>query len=384
MELEFDKEIDALLRRGGVAVGNSPADGHLDADEMAAFAENAMPQRARALHLAHIANCDRCRKILSNLIAVNVQAEPEGGAAVVPALVPVTDAVPWYRKLFLFPNLAYVMGGLVILFGGLIGISVFRSSTGGDAITQVTENESASGMSPPAEPQFQASSNIANTTANTVANANSAPFVPGSAANAASNAAVGAVSNPDRSIASGETKTSTSDVTAAEAPAATPMQPAAAPPPPSIADEAAKDREFAKRDEKARVVAEESEKKKEVALAQRKAENVTLDGRAVQNLPRTQAGGVAKAAPGPTRDMQQSFPNRADNTNELRSRRVGGRDFQFRNGVWYDTEYHGQETTNVRRGTDEYRKLDSVTRSIAEKLSGVVVVVSSGKAYRIQ
>ena len=46
MELEFDKEIDALLRkakRGLPAVTGAAVDRHLDADELAAFAENALP-----------------------------------------------------------------------------------------------------------------------------------------------------------------------------------------------------------------------------------------------------------------------------------------------------------------------------------------------------
>ena len=81
MELEFDKEIDALMRGKGVLVGDSPPGGpHPDADEIAAFAENALPQRARALHMAHIADCSRCRKILSNIIALNAEAEPETAA----------------------------------------------------------------------------------------------------------------------------------------------------------------------------------------------------------------------------------------------------------------------------------------------------------------
>ena len=77
MELEFDKEIDALIRGRGVSAGDSPPKGHLDADEISAFAENALPERTRTLHMAHIADCDRCRKILSNLIALNAEAEPQ-------------------------------------------------------------------------------------------------------------------------------------------------------------------------------------------------------------------------------------------------------------------------------------------------------------------
>ena len=48
MELEFDKEIDAILRKARSDVGVT-ASNHLDADMMAAFAENALPERAKLL-----------------------------------------------------------------------------------------------------------------------------------------------------------------------------------------------------------------------------------------------------------------------------------------------------------------------------------------------
>ena len=53
MELQFDKEMDAILRKArvnqGVLVGDDPPEPkkHLDADTIAAFAENAMPPKAK-------------------------------------------------------------------------------------------------------------------------------------------------------------------------------------------------------------------------------------------------------------------------------------------------------------------------------------------------
>ncbi len=66
------------------------------------------------------------------------------------------------------------------------------------------------------------------------------------------------------------------------------------------------------------------------------------------------------------------------------TRVVGGRSFNNRNGVWYDTAYHGQATSNFRRGTEEYKKLDGGLRNIANTLGGTVVIVWKQKAYRIQ
>ena len=73
MEVEFDKEIDSLLRQaareGEFAFTNpqsqiaNPQSVHLDADEISAFAENALPQKARVNAMEHLAECMRCRKI---------------------------------------------------------------------------------------------------------------------------------------------------------------------------------------------------------------------------------------------------------------------------------------------------------------------------------
>ena len=61
MELEFDKEIDTILRKArdpaGVSVTAANA-GHLDADTVAAFAENAVPPKAKLLYMEHFADCD--------------------------------------------------------------------------------------------------------------------------------------------------------------------------------------------------------------------------------------------------------------------------------------------------------------------------------------
>ena len=98
MELEFDKEIDALIRREGagrtITIGEF-AGLHPDADEIAAFVERALPANARAAMTGHFAECDPCRRILSNAIALNaeeVSTVAEGIAA------PVETAAPKRRR----------------------------------------------------------------------------------------------------------------------------------------------------------------------------------------------------------------------------------------------------------------------------------------------
>lgn len=108
MKSDFDKELDQLLRghgetsrRGGGSLashsrpadsaapssgGNghesSPADSyesaHLDADELGAYAENALPPSTRLRYASHLADCDRCRRIATSIaLAANVAGELE-------------------------------------------------------------------------------------------------------------------------------------------------------------------------------------------------------------------------------------------------------------------------------------------------------------------
>jgi len=56
MELEFDKEIDAILRKAREPVSVravSPGGSHVDADAIAAFVENALPEKAKLQYTAH-------------------------------------------------------------------------------------------------------------------------------------------------------------------------------------------------------------------------------------------------------------------------------------------------------------------------------------------
>ncbi|MGD9630181.1 MAG: hypothetical protein AB7V18_13135 [Pyrinomonadaceae bacterium] len=380
MELEFDKEIDLLLRNGprGEQTGEA-ANHHLDADELAAFAENAMPGKTRTLYVRHLADCDNCRKKLSGLIILNGEAAPPEADVVAPAVL--TSAVPWYRRLFLFPDLAYIMGGLVLVFGGLITLTLLQNgSTEQATVSQIVENET--GRGPMASEQL-AQTESSNASAS-FANADTASNKP------ASNAAANAAAPPSGSALGSNVNAGRSEPAAkASKPAAPPaddldmIQPAAgdpAPPPP-VAEE-----KLVAKSEVSPAVKEDAEveAKKKAAIEKDLRDAGTLSARQAPAKARTQAGGVARSTPGPTREMQQNFPNRADSTNELKSRRIGGKDFQFKNGAWYDNAYRGQATTNIRRSTDEYRKLDGGLRTIADGLSGVVVVVWKDKAYRIQ
>jgi hypothetical protein len=90
---------------------------------------------------------------------------------------------------------------------------------------------------------------------------------------------------------------------------------------------------------------------------------------------------------GPTRSGPMQKQSNQINTNIYDmsvTRHVGGKTFANRNGAWYDTTYGGQSPIMIRRGSNDFKKLDGGLRNIADALYGRVIVVWKGKAYRIQ
>lgn len=368
MEQEFDKEIDALLRRlphtGSSPVGGTASE-HLEPDEFATFAENAMPAAARQVLLLHLADCERCRTILSETIRMNSEAVPLSAvAAAAPAIQSATDEVPWYRRLFMFPELAYVMGALVLVFSGFLGYVALRDNGPGEAtVSRVVNTEAPAAISAGSDAaEYGGAEQLA---ANSAANA------------AATNSAVipsnrAAANTSTTTLAEGYGDTKREDVASGGAPLVldgVAAQPA--PPPPAAA---------AARDERARV--NELSKEKDDAP---KAEAKVAEEREEAKLRTAQGTTAKKSAPaGPDRDMQTQFPNRAQNYIPPPTKTAGGKTFELRDGVWYDRAYRGQPTTNIRRGTEAFLRLDGGLRSIADQVGGTSIILWSGKAYRIQ
>ena len=85
------------------------------------------------------------------------------------------------------------------------------------------------------------------------------------------------------------------------------------------------------------------------------------------------------------RDNQNKNSNQEKDRGETRS--VAGRNFRKVKGVWTDTAYDGRDTTNLSRGSEQFRALvadEPSLRTIAEHLDGQVVVLWKGRAYRIR
>lgn len=415
IELEFDKEIDALLRRQ--AVGRTITIGefagvHLDADEIASFVENAVPATTRNSFVRHFAGCDPCRRALNHAITLH-NSEPELADGI--AAPEVEKSVPWYRRLFLFPNLAYVMGGLIVVFAGFIGLSVYRSG-GGQLELSKASSKSAPAVSE-AEPEqsYAANSNAAQPIANTMSNAaNTAATAEGGFADSTNTAANSVAHNKGPSP---ETEIAASDDEREETRVDPP--PAAAPPAKEREKNISIDGVDAKRADKAAGESRRVEEYRPEPKAGLRDRAKSEDRKAPADMaPSTQNSRVMQSAPmtakGPSvqrndsrnsNERQNAQPSRAREADSaLKSvarkkdaggtstaayaanapkKQVSGKNFEFRSGVWYDSTYRGQGTVNVRRSSPGYKKLDGGLRSIADTINGTVVTVWNGTAYRI-
>ncbi|HEX6625075.1 MAG TPA: hypothetical protein VF064_15295, partial [Pyrinomonadaceae bacterium] len=139
MKQEFDKEMDSLLRRSArLAAGpqsagaaRAPAaSSHLDADELSAFAENALPSAARFAAASHLADCDECRGMVVQLAgAADTAGEIEKRAAAAAPYVPV--AIPWWKSLlsaaFAPRVLRYAAPVLVLGLVGVVSLITLRT-----------------------------------------------------------------------------------------------------------------------------------------------------------------------------------------------------------------------------------------------------------------
>ncbi|MBK6750377.1 MAG: hypothetical protein KA956_06385 [Pyrinomonadaceae bacterium] len=369
MELEFDKEMDAILRRARGGSGVPVTSAHLDADTIAAFVENALPPKAKLLNMEHFADCDRCRKQLAFAMSMNGEAETTEAASVVAPIV--EAAIPWYSKLFRTPNLALAMGALVVAFSGIIGYLAIQNRNAANQSDVAMANKAKPAASEPAA----AAPNQANTT-----QSNSA--VPAPSVTAPANSDV-AKTQPATAAPEGVTgrtdqpeakKPDTSDTYGAPADKEiAASKSAVTEPAPSITG----GQPAVTREERNEVKLKDDDA---VAIDRSK----TADERGVRD---GILSAPKKSGTGPTRNVGPSMTQQQSNSNiytQTPIRSVGGKNFDNRGGVWYDTSFNGQPMIRVTRGSDAYKDLDGSIKRIAESLGGTVVVVWKAKAYRIQ
>lgn len=365
MEFEFDKEMDAILRRARVGEAAISFDSHPDADEISAFAENVVTEAARMRYTAHFADCARCRKILSNVVLLNGEAETETASSVVAATVK-EENVPWYRRFFAFPQIAYAMGAMVLLFSGFFVYLVLQNLTPTERSVSYSTDTTANRPAPQTAPVLSSNANTAANVSVPAANTSVPTNAPATTANSAplspSNPTVTAATPAERKSAETENDALVAETQPMMTPAATPAVK------PVLRDEDADDSKLAKQQQNqpspAGAGREENKRDKEEAFSK----DGVLDGRKDQPKAKT----APRSAPEDAKKLAGE------------QRIVGGKTFNNVGGIWFDAAYANQKQKTVRRGTNDYQKLDSGLRSIADGLGGTVVVLWKGRAYRIQ
>jgi hypothetical protein len=381
MELEFDKEIDAILRKGrdarGVLVGDNPPEPkkHLDADAIAAFAENALPVPARLLYTEHLAHCDPCRRKLSSAIRMNREADAAAASTVSAPIA--AAAVPWYSRLFRTPSLAVAMGSLVLVLSAALGYLVLQRQSENAAnnaiVSQATAPDAGSAPYYKGEP---AANTDAAPAANIPGNSTAQPPAGSAGSTAANTAPGGGPTDPAKPQPPAEDKEAAEGRRnfgiALDGVTTTVIEPQ--PAAPAAAMRSTADQPKTERDE---MLAAADDAKDKGGAGRRDADSrAKMDREAAPEALKK----VGPSRAGPLNTQQQMNSNIGEMSV---TRSVGGKTFFNRNGAWVDTVYSGQTVTLVRRGSGEFKKLDSGLRSIANDLYGTVIVLWKGKAYRI-
>ena len=376
MRQEKNNEIDLLLRRLSRRQDASTSDAdHLDADELSAYAENALPSAAHARYTEHLAECSECRTFVVQL---------SSAAGLAPAVETAKGLQPSGLRNILASLLSpmvlrYAVPALGLIVVAAIGFFVLRQKASSpDFVARVERQPTAA--SPVASPeQAQASSE---TPVSSTPNMQDKQQSRGNTA------------QPERDKGSKESDVSTMPPNAAPAVTSVrteikpqeaaktesvtvansaPSQPAPKPTPETAADESKADTDERRQTTQGRAAAAPGG-----AIAkQRSTDSIRTEN---------ERGDLASAGARPAKTTALQRDGTADK-DEAETRSVAGRRFRKQRGVWVDTAYDSGATTNLRRGSEQYRALvadEPAIKIIADQLDGEIIVVWKGRAYKIR
>jgi hypothetical protein len=384
MNRDNSKQVDLLLRalaknsrqRAEPYVAGV-SDDHLDADELNAYAEGQLPEPARLRYNEHLADCQSCRGIV-------VQLQQAAGVVVTTAASELqTDRGFWSSVLAFFspPVLRYALPALAL--AGVIAVSLF-------ALRQRQDSEYVAQHQPETNPSIQ----------------NSASPRPGQAT--PSDIQTGPSDTPHGEVARESAKTvddrfGQSTATSTDLGTAGPLkdsekraelkpgqsetgfapepQTVPPPPPPRVAEEQL---------DKAAAMNKQATTERDAG--QRRSEDRSQPAQEAES----NRAAAPKAAPMTARRVeglmaergQYGLKTKKDDADETETKTVGGRQFRRQGNVWIDVAYNSsRSTTNVVRGSEQYRALiadEPGIGDIANRLSGEVIIVWKGRAYRIR
>ena len=372
MKEETKNEMDLLLRRLGrrdeVTVPNTD---HLDADELSAYAENALPAAARARYTAHFAECSRCRELVVQLSsAVGVVASSETAT--------VSKASAWrtfLASLFTPMVLRYAGPALGLIVVAGIAFVVLRSELA-EKRAQVsnTEQTHVARAAPQPSTTFYDSTTNANSPSSpqqvqkeaTKKQSPASPAPP----NEAPVVTVNADLPVDKAAAQPKPEESKPEEQSTAANEVTPRK--AEPTPATEASQKPAGAEANKKEVRGLYTAAPT------AQRETRAEDKEKDARTPRDTDQISAGRVATMG-------SAAKLKRADASAGERS--VAGRRFQKKGGVWIDTEYDSaKDVVSLTRGSEQYRALvadEPSIKTIADELEGEIIIVWKAHTYRI-
>ena len=399
-----DEQIDLLMRRYARRAARTPALEHLDADEMNAFAEGALPPAARSRYVSHLADCDQCRQQIAQLsLGAGAVIRSEQSAPAKPESRSVWQML---AGIFALPVLRYAAFAAVLVIVAGVAYIALRPRSEGNLVAgnEPTEQRPASALRAPVESNGNGQANAAQSTASpTLAATPSAQNPKREESRVAEN-----IAPP---IATKEAPLpSTSTEGKADESKAYKTSPSYAPPPPGESPAAAQEERSAvgalydqKKVETSNKIASAGRERdvlaKDAGRTDDGARIVTMNQPAAPSRKATDE----KQKGGPSRNMD-NLANRAQNESRdepsktrtgsdkqiseaesLETRSVGGHKFRRQAGGWIDQKFKSSMAMkSISRGSDEFQALDSSLRSIAQQLSGQVIVVWKGQAYLIK
>jgi hypothetical protein len=413
MTTDFDKTMDDLLRQHGrratarPGVASSAAGEHLDPDALNAFAENVLPPATRLRYVAHLAACDPCRKLATELTLAAGVAFQEEAAAIKPPTVSEAENswAAWFKAFFSPAVLRFAVPAMALLavtFGAFVALRPTRDAASeqlarsadpqtakpdGAAQTQATLDERAESLQTPAA--------VAPLPAEA---AKPTPGIPREPAPAGGKTAAPPPLPANEGV---------SPDTKEERKTAPPVS-ETAPPTVELARRQPEDKPMAISSSPAPGGSFGNAQSGPSRGAGREG-NVALDSASNDDSARERQPSPAPRSPvasgnrGPSKPATKDEAQKGRVADEERdaadatlaknakkkaepasTRSVGGRTFVRRGNAWVDTACNGCSTTTIKRGSDEYKRADAGLRSIADQLGGEVVVIWQGKAYRVQ
>lgn len=391
-------EIDLLLRsmakRGEVSAVQKDtaitAPGtHLDADELSAYAEHALPAATRARYTSHLADCSSCRKIVAKLTMASGASVRENAVGEEPR------ATLWQKlgALLSPPVLRYAVPALALLAVITVSVVSLRQRVA-NRDEFIAQNQAPAATSSESQQPLAGTLEEKNPTAvqERIAPVTKSTGAPESGKKPGE-MDKGEVAQTDTSIAAANNSPNAGVASGAVArPSYAPEPPA---PPAAKPQTAVSDARKNEEGERQQQAAKEKDQRVVVNGVSREvtARPRARDEASESEVAATKSRKASAAGRGGGR-LSALEARRADGADakktdeDAETRAVAGRRFRRQGNAWIDTAFDSSRPAiTIVRNSEQYRALvadEPGIRTIAEQLHGEVVVVWKSRAYWIK